>query len=122
MPRTLRRHQHVFDPDEYSPRYDHCLRCGIYFHDQIGNAGCEAPGINDPAYYGFALTVAEQALAKADGLDHDDGVSRKAVAMFGLTADGRLAVEGVSADEAHHRREGVELAALARFEQYRLRA
>jgi hypothetical protein len=94
----------------------------MYLYDEMGDVGCEAPGINDPAYCGFALTVAEQALAKADGLDCDGAQSRKAVAVFGLTADGRPVVEGVSADEAQYRREGVELAALARFEQYRPRA
>ena len=97
--------------------------------DALGDVGCQAPAVNNPActsadraYLTSALTVAEQALAKADGLNRDEALSRKTVAIFEHARGyGRL-YEGLNAKPFLRRREAVERAALALFEQHHKRS
>jgi hypothetical protein len=111
LPHTLRRHQHLFDPAD-----DRCLRCGVELKESDDEVGCQAPGVTAHWTYSFALTVAEQALAKADGLDRDEALSRKTVAIFAHEAGYGRMRETLSGDTFLRRREQVELAALAAFE------
>lgn len=82
------------------------MHCGVRLQETQGDdEGCRAGAVNQLAYRGLALTTAEQASAKAAGLDVGEALSRKAHAIFGSD-------EHLSGDELVRRRELIERAAL----------
>jgi hypothetical protein len=115
----VRRHQHLFDAV-----YDRCVQCGAYLQDcQSGDEGCGARELNPEHYIGIALTVAEQVLARADGLDCGEALVRKHEAMFGAELPPGSVKSNAprQVDELLVRRRVVERSALEAAEKLRAR-